>query len=207
MVGFAINILSVLVKRNICFLSFLEEILSIYQHSSQRLSCNDKYWVFLLETHKTDISFKDLGWARTIFLRELMRVHKRQWSALFAVIMVSLISTTLFFIISNKTHFYEWIRNKMIICISFTTIFEIWVEKIWFVYFYDTCSVKAILPAKYCCYVSSLYKHCRLFLWRITNDDCMDCKNVNCSMISFCWNWRQIYDVKSKTPACYFHFM
>lgn len=150
---------------------------------------------------------KDLGWARTIFLRELMRVHKRQWSALFAVIMVSLISTTLFFIISNKTHFYEWIRNKMIICISFTTIFEIWVEKIWFVYFYDTCSVKAILPAKYCCYVSSLYKHCRLFLWRITNDDCMDCKNVNCSMISFCWNWRQIYDVKSKTPACYFHFM
>ena len=106
---------------------------------------------------------KDPGWARTIFLRELMRVHRRQWSALFAVIMVSLISTTLFFIISNKTHFYEWIRNKIIICISFTTIFEIWVEKIWFVYFYDTCSVKAILPAKYCCYVSSLYKHCRLF--------------------------------------------
>ena len=50
------------------------------------------------------VLIKDSGRATSHFLRELMRVHKRQWSPMSAVIMVNLIPTTLFFIISNKTN-------------------------------------------------------------------------------------------------------
>ena len=47
--------------------------------------------------------------------------------------------------------------------------------------------------------VTSLYKNCRLF-FVVKNRTMMAwIKNENCSMISSCWNRRQIYDVKSKT--------
>ena len=54
--GFAINILSVLVKRNICFMSFLEEVLEYINIRAKALVLiNTEY--FFSKAHKTDISF------------------------------------------------------------------------------------------------------------------------------------------------------